>query len=112
MIRSILEYSAIISPVISASNSNILNIIQNKAIKIINRKSIYSSLNEINADIGDLNERFDNLNKKYIRIAIINNNELVKEACFYYLEVSKHRVQSYKTILCNYKEDCMNIVGV
>jgi hypothetical protein len=106
-----LEYSAIISPVIRASNFNTLNIIQNKAIKIVNRKSIYSSLHEINTDIEDLNDRFDILNKKYIRNAIINNNELVKEACFDYLEVSQHRVQSYKTILCNYKEDCMNFVG-
>ena len=74
LIRSMLEYSAIISPVISASNFNTLNIIQNKAIKIVNRKSIYSSLHEINTDIEDLNDRFDILNKKYIRDAIINNN--------------------------------------
>jgi exonuclease III len=37
LIRSILEYSAIISPVISSSNFTKINIIQNKAIKIINK---------------------------------------------------------------------------
>jgi hypothetical protein len=43
LIRSILEYSAILFPIMSQSAFNKLNTIQNKAIKIINRMSIYSS---------------------------------------------------------------------
>ena len=39
-----------------------LNIIQNKAIKIINRKSIYSRTSEINVTIEKLEDRLNELN--------------------------------------------------
>jgi len=41
LIRSILEYSPIVKPIINPSNFGKINNIQNKAIKIINRKSIF-----------------------------------------------------------------------
>ena len=66
LIRSILEYSAILAPVLSTTSFKNLNTIQNKAIKIINRKSIYSSLSEINTSIESLTDRFNELNKRYL----------------------------------------------
>ena len=62
LVRSILEYSAVLTPIISKTNLHKLNVIQNKAIKIIHRKPIYASINDIDTDIQDLFERFDELN--------------------------------------------------
>jgi hypothetical protein len=100
-----MEYSAILSPTISTSNFNKLNIIQRKAIKIIQRKSIYSSMSEINTDIIDLTERFDELNTKYFTNVYINNNELVKEACNDYIEAFQNREsENHRSILFKYKD--------
>ena len=105
LVRSIMEYSAILSPTISTSNFNKLNIIQRKSIKIMQRKSIYSSMPEINTDIIDLTERFDELNTKYFTNAYINNNELVKEACNDYIEAFQNREsESHRSILFKYKD--------
>ena len=109
IVRSILEYSAILSPVISKTNFDKLNVIQKKSIKIIHRKLIYTSMNEMNFDIQDLHERFDALNIKYLTNAFINNNKLVREACCEYLELINHREQHQKTIRCSYKEHISKI---
>jgi len=42
LIRSIIDYSSIIAPLISATNLNVLQIIQNKALRIIYKKSFFS----------------------------------------------------------------------
>ena len=47
--------------------------------KILNRKSLYSSLSDIDTQIIKLENRFDNLNIKYFENALINNNELIRE---------------------------------
>jgi hypothetical protein len=104
LIRSILEYSAIISPIVSTSNFDKLNIIQNKAIKIINRKSIFSSLSDINTGIISLTERFNKLNVKYFENALLNNNELIRELWSDYKFYTTNRAISRSTILCKYKD--------
>ncbi len=104
LVRSILEYSAILFPVISYSNFNKMNIIQKKSIKIINRKPIYTSMTDIDSNIENLYDRFDTLNKNYLINAINNNNELVIELCSDFLDLVKHRIQKQCTILCKYKD--------
>ena len=79
LIRSILEYSTILFPLMSISSLNKLNIIQNKAIKIINRKSIYSRTSDINSAIENLEDRFNVLNIRYFQKAILNENEIIIE---------------------------------
>ena len=103
LIRSILEYSAILAPVLSTTSFKNLNTIQNKAIKIINRKSIYSSLSEINTSIESLTDRFNELNKRYLIKAITNNNEIILELWNDYKEFSLSREIKQPTILCKYK---------
>ena len=103
LIRSILEYSAIISPIISPSNYGKINIIQNKAIKIINKKSIYSNLSEIETSIKDLMVRFDNLNVKYLKKALDSNNELIQELWSDYKSYTTNSAIRNQTILCKYK---------
>jgi hypothetical protein len=104
LVRSILEYSATLFPVISDSNFNKMNIIQKNSIKIINRKPIYTSMTEIDPDIENLYDRFDTLNKNYLINAIKNKNELVIELCSDFLDLVKHRIQKQCTNLCKYKD--------
>jgi hypothetical protein len=84
--------------------------IQNKSIRIINRKSIFSSINEISTDIEPLCNRFDSQNKKYLFKAIKNRNELVVELSTDYLNLIKSRSQNHCTILCKYKEEIKNLL--
>ena len=72
---------------ISVANFNKINIIQNKAIKIINRKPIFTSMSEIVTSIENLTDRFDTLNSNYLRSAIVNKNDLITELCNEYLEL-------------------------
>ena len=99
LIRSILEYSAIISPIISPSNFGKISIIQSKATKIINKKSIYSSLSEIETSIIDLMARFDNLNVKYLKKALDSNNELIQELWSDYKSYTTNSAIKNQTIL-------------
>ena len=110
LIRSILEYSAILYPVISVANFNKINIIQNKAIKIINRKPIFTSMSEIVTSIENLTDRFDTLNTNYLRSSIVNKNDLITELCNEYLELPVHRNNKKNTILCKYKETITGLV--
>ncbi len=102
LIRSILEYSSIIFPTLSDSNLYKLNVIQNKALKIINKKSVYTSMSKITTDIESLNNRADKLNRKYFENAFWNNNILIKDLCQELIDMKTH--QSQNTILCKYKE--------
>ena len=88
---------------LSTTSFKNLNTIQNKAIKIIKRKSIYSSLSEINTSIESLTDRFNELNKRYLIKAITNNNEIILELWNDYKEFSLSREIKQPTILCNYK---------
>ena len=76
LIRSLLEYSSIIYPCFSDTSLSLLERIQFKCLKIINRKSKFSSNKEIKEMQGYLSiqERFDNLNVKYIERNLNNNN--------------------------------------
>ena len=82
LIRSLLEYSSIIYPCLSSSNLETLEKIKFKCLKIINRKSKYSSNSEIKTLVGlvgyqSLQDRFDVLNKSYIQKNLHNKNELI-----------------------------------
>jgi hypothetical protein len=103
LIRSVLEYSAILFPIMSQSAFNKLNSIQNKAVKIINRKSIYSSSSLIKTSIENLEERFNNLNVRYFIKATQNDNEIIKELLNDYKQFSLNRIIKQDTILCKYK---------
>jgi hypothetical protein len=86
----------------SQSAFNKLNSIQNKAVKIINRKSIYSSSSLIKTSIENLEERFNNLNVRYFIKAIQNDNEIIKELLDDYKQFSLNRIITQDTILCKY----------
>jgi hypothetical protein len=110
LIRSVLEYSSIIAPIISKTSLNKLSVIQNKA-KIINHKPIFASMTDINTDIADLINRFDELNKKYIIQAILNRNELIIDLWNEYLSYKLGHPLSNDTLLCIYKNEIEEIIS-
>ncbi len=65
-----------LSNYLSQSAFNKLNIIQNRALNIINRKS---SSSEIKKSLENLEVRLNNLNPTYFIKVIQNDNEIIKE---------------------------------
>ena len=70
LIRSIIDYSSIIAPIISATNLNVLQIIQNKALRIIYKKSLFTRtsnewLHE-QASLCTIKDRLKLLRKRYM----------------------------------------------
>ena len=110
IIRSILEYSALITCNLAKSNFKKLLNIQSKAIKIINHKPIYVSSRDIETDIMALDERFDQLNKKYIINAILNENELIIMLWNEYLQYKECHPDFEDTVLCKFKEDIIKVL--
>ena len=107
LIRSLLEYSSIIYPCISATNLSLLEKVQFKCLKIINRKSKFSSNREIIELDGyqSIEKRFDQLNINYIKNNIINKNELFTDLLDEYWNYIGGREVNRKTLLCKYKEE-------
>jgi hypothetical protein len=87
LIRSVIEYSAI-----SATNLNMLQIIQNNALRLILNKPkvartrIEHLHDEANIDMIDT--RLTNLRKRYAFKAIHNNNPIIKDTICEYLNFS------------------------
>ena len=108
MIRSVIEYSAIIAPIISATNLNMLQIIQNNALRLIlnkpkvTRTRIEHLHEEANIDMIDT--RLTSLRKRYVLKAIHNNNPIIKDTISEYLNFSGGRYLNHKTLLCDMRE--------
>ena len=110
LIRSIIDYSAILSPIISATNLNTLQIIQNNALRIIFKKPLITrtTINWLHvtwANLIRIEVRMINLRKRYIFKAIDNKNPLIVELIEDYLIFKGGRTLRKKTILCDVYDD-------
>lgn len=103
LIRSVIEYSSIIYPLISSSTLKRLEIIQNKAIRLSYKTGWRdSSAVLVNlANIQELKDRFDELNAKYLTKCINSDNELKIELMEDFNSF-KSRPGSEKSILATY----------
>ena len=108
IVRSVLEYFALLSPILAKSNFNKLVMIQNKAIKIINHHPPYSKIEEIETDVEELYQRFEKLNKNYYKNAIFTRNELILDLINDYLQYSACNVIRNTSALCNYRNFLIN----
>jgi hypothetical protein len=89
LIRSIIDYSAILSPIISKTNLNTLQIIQNNALRIIFKKPLITRttidwLHE-KAKLIRIETRMINLRKRYIYKAVENKNPMILDLIYEYL---------------------------
>ena len=109
LIRSIIDYSAILSPIISKTNLNTLQIIQNNALRIIFKKPLITRttidwLHE-KAKLIRIETRMINLRKRYIYKAVENKNPMILELIYEYLNFKGGRNLSINTMLCDMYDD-------
>ena len=105
LIRSVLEYSAILAPAISKTNLNTLQVIQNNALRIILKKPILTrtKISDLHkeANIDMIKDRFNKLRNRYVKKAIENNNPTIRELISEYLRFKGGRNLKLDTLLCN-----------
>ena len=106
LIRSLMEYSSIIYPCFSSTSIDLLEKIQFKSLKIINRKSKFDSNNYIKnlPNYLSISDRFDNLNLNYIKKSLFNKNELITDLFQDYLQFSDSRELDKLTLFCKFKQ--------
>jgi hypothetical protein len=111
LVRSIIEYSALIVPRLSNSNLNKLQVIQNNAIRAIygypkdpisKRPINIEYLHSID-NVELLVERLDGLNQRYLTKALGYRNPLIIEAFEDFVNFSGGRVDQLNTLFCPYK---------
>ena len=105
LVRSIMEYIAILMPVIKNETFNLLQIIQNNCLRAIFnvRKIDKVSITRLHsmADLDTLKERFHNLGTRYLKSAIEEKNPLIEELIVEYKRFKGGRNLKIKTLLCN-----------
>ncbi len=83
LIRSVMDYSAILMPVICDTSKKKLQVIQNNALRAILKKPkiIKPKIIDLHteAKLETLDERFLKLRRRYVQKAIVNNNPVILE---------------------------------
>ena len=104
LIRSVIEYSAIIAPVINKTNFKHIQIIQNNALRtILHVKKIeHLDIDELHkrAGIEKIDTRLKYLRKKYIEKSIEFKNPLIEETINEFNRFKKREVK-FPTLLCD-----------
>ncbi len=104
LIRSVIEYSAIIAPALGICNYKKIQIIQNNALRIILHVKRIEHLNidELHkrAGVNKIEERLYELRKRYIENAIDDDNPLVKETVSEYNRFKNRKIKK-PTLLCD-----------
>ena len=107
LVQSIIDYSSFIFNILPEYQQNLLQSIQNNAIRIIFKQPWDSSTNEFRQSIdilknlSKIKERTDKLNLKYLLKATTLKNQLVEDLLKeYYDSISK--IKLTKTFLCYY----------
>ena len=102
LVRSLMEYSAILQPVIKKTNFNMLQIIQNNCIRSILKieKISIKRLHEI-IEIEVLESRFFELGTRYVISTLETRNPLIMELINEYKSYAGGRNLKINTLLCN-----------
>jgi len=103
LVRSIIDYSSIISTRLSNVRMASINAIQNKCLRIIHKLS-YDCPSELiyqTVDMPKISERCDTLNMNYLISCIHNENDLVKDLILEYKSF-KSRPIKYISLLGKY----------
>ena len=95
---------SIMMPIISETNKNKLQVIQNNALRTILKKSKLTktrvTMLHTEANIETLDERFLKLRRRYIQKAIISNNPVIVELIDEFKNFKGVRILTKKTLLC------------
>ena len=113
LVRSIIEYSAIISPRLSNTNLIKLQVLQNNAVRAIyNYPKDPISKRPINLEylhsidnLDMLVDRLDGLAERYLVKALENKNPLITESFKDYLNFCGGRGNHLNTLFCPFKDN-------
>ena len=103
LIRSVMEYTAFIYPLISETDRASLDAIQNDALRIIwnmDKREGNIDLYERSREVK-LATRLKNLQEKYISKALLSKNPIITKLRSEYLDFRGGRELAYKTVLCD-----------
>lgn len=103
LIRSVLDYSSIIISRLSKDKINKLEAIQNTALRIIFKKSQDEPQGNLLklANLDKIENRFNELNLKYLNNAMLNENELIEEIVDDFVSYNEGKMDKYETFLGN-----------
>ncbi len=107
LIRSILDYAAIIYDLLCETKKQDFRSIQYHALRAAYRKPLKFSHKEllIISKSDSIDERVKRLNEKYFQNCFLYKNEMVLEAINKYFNwYSDNKDSKFKTILCNYRD--------
>ena len=113
LIRSIMDYSAIIYPLLSNQNKKKINSIQYHGLRVCCRQPIKSSHSRILTMSGVqlYEDRANELNKQDLVSALLYENECVLDIINSYINwYPASRNPKYKTIMCHYRNMNINLV--
>lgn len=103
LVRSVMEYSAILKPLLSTAHLNQLQVIQNNALRTILKKDYYTRILDLHVDanIKILPVRLDELRFKYIHKAFLHHNPLINNLKNEFLNFKNGRNLQFNTLFYN-----------
>ena len=109
LIRSVIEYSSIITPTVSKTNLSTLQTIQNNALRIILKKPLITKtkITDLHkeANIELLTNRFKKLRDRYLNKALTSKNPIITDVYNEYERFKGGRTIKCKTLLCDFKKN-------
>jgi hypothetical protein len=107
IMRSIIDYSAILIPHLTQAQINKLQATQNKALRLIYNREESVSLDQLHlmARLENIKIRFYNLTKNYLIKALNSNNPIISDLVKEFRRYSNGRILDHQTLLCPFKAD-------
>jgi hypothetical protein len=112
LIRSIIDYAAVIFDLVCETKKKELRSIQYQALRSAYRKLLKFSHKELLtiSKAESIDDRVKKLNENYLKNCYLFENELIKEVIKKYLNwYSDNKESTFKTILCNYRSTIKNL---
>ncbi len=105
LIRSVIDYAAVIFDLLSETKKKDFRSIQYHALRISYRKPLKYSHKELLQKVDILDERVRKLNEKYLQNAYFYENELIMDIIKKYSNwYTNNKETKHKTILCQYRD--------
>ena len=103
LVRSVIEYSSFLLPILTQKLLNLVNTIQNNALRIILNKKRTDKISIVElhklADIESIESRLQRLRVDFLYKALSSNNPLISEIVVDYMNYSGGRLLKFRSLL-------------
>jgi hypothetical protein len=109
----VIEYPAILAPCLSQQNINLLQVIQNNALRICLKKPKDTPINSLhsNAKLKTIRERLSEIAAKYLLSTVTYNNPIIIDTIKEFARFSGARVTTKPTLLDPFKEELIQLIN-